>query len=211
MSRLRQLLADHGPLLLLDASSAQVQVGVLNRDGSALWETSGEEAGIGLFKILEVLAFAPGAAGAYVYCHGPGSILGTRTVAAALRSWVVLHPKPAFAYNSLEIVAHALGRKDVAVISDARRESWHYLRLGEPMRRVPTAELSGEIVMPEGFRHWSTLPPHVARVPYSLADLLPRIQDSDIFHPSAEPDAFLYEEPQYVTWTPQIHRAPAAS
>ena len=63
--------------------------------------------------------------------------------------------------------------------------------------------------MPEGFRHWSTLPAGVTRTPYVLADLLPAVADHDLFRATDAPDAFLHEEPSYVTWTPQIHRAPA--
>ena len=73
---------------------------------------------------------------------------------------------------------------------------------------MPTAELAGELVMPEGFRHWTPLPAGVTSTPYVLADLLPRVADADLFRPTAAPDAFLHEEPAYATWTPQIHRAP---
>jgi tRNA threonylcarbamoyladenosine biosynthesis protein TsaB len=73
---------------------------------------------------------------------------------------------------------------------------------------VPATELAGELVMPEGFRHWTPLPANVSRVPYTLADLLPRILDHDLFRVTREPDAFLHTEPGYAMWTPQIHRAP---
>jgi tRNA threonylcarbamoyladenosine biosynthesis protein TsaB len=125
----------------------------------------------------------------------------------ALRTWRLLRPRPMFAYCSLAVVAHAIGRENVSVIADARRESWHSYRLGEGLRRVPVAALSGELVMPQNFRHWSTLPPHVQVIPYSLAGLLPKVWDADLLQETDSPDAFLHEEPSYVTWTPQIHRA----
>ncbi len=62
--------------------------------------------------------------------------------------------------------------------------------------------------MPDGFRHWSTLPAGVTGTPYVLADLLPKVADRDLFRATDAPDAFLHEEPSYATWTPQIHRAP---
>ena len=79
------------------------------------------------------------------------------------------------------------------------------------MRRVPTAELPREgLVLPEGFRTWSKLPADmpVRREPYDLTTILPRAANACIFHAVESPDAFLHEEPSYVTWTPQIHRAP---
>ena len=65
--------------------------------------------------------------------------------------------------------------------------------------------------MPQPFRHWSPLPANVQEVPYSLAQIVPQVWDEDLLHATDAPDAFLHEEPSYVTWTPQIHRAPAPS
>ena len=177
--------------------------------GGPRWATSEAETGVGLFQSIETLGVDVGAAGAYVFCHGPGSVLGIRTCAMALRTWNVLRPRPMFAYCSLALVAAALDRPGVGVIADARRELWHHFTLGGELRRVPTAELTGELVMPENFRHWSQPPAGLTHVPYSLADLLPRVADADLFCATDAPDAFLHEEPSYVTWTPHIHRAPA--
>ncbi len=208
MPSLRQLLAAHGPLLLIDAASARIQVGWLPPEQAACWAGSDEESGVGVFKCLEQLAVVPADAGAWVYCDGPGSVLGIRTVAMALRTWSVLTPRPVFAYHSLAIVAQALGRPSATIIADARRDAWHCITLDTSLRRVPTAELAGELVMPDGFRHWSVLPAGVTRTPYSLAELLPLVAERDLFRVTDAPDAFLHEEPSYATWTPQIHRAP---
>jgi tRNA threonylcarbamoyladenosine biosynthesis protein TsaB len=208
MSSLRQIAAAHAPLLFLDAASSRIQVGLWHRDGSSDWRTSDEEAGVGLFRCLEQLDLRIDELAGFVFCEGPGSILGIRTTAMTIRTWNVLSPRPVFAYASLALLAHALAQPDLALVADARRDSWHHFRLGESLRRVSTAELPGELATPDNFRHWSPLPTRVQRVPYSLADLLPRAADADLFRATDEPDAFLHEEPSYVTWTPQIHRAP---
>jgi tRNA threonylcarbamoyladenosine biosynthesis protein TsaB len=211
MPSLRQLLAAHSPLLVIDAASSRVQAGWIENDrpDGARWATSGEETGVGLFRCVEALGIDLGAAAAFAFCDGPGSVLGIRTCAMALRTWNVLKPRPMFGYTSLALVAHSLGRSDVGVIADARRELWHHFTLGGELRRVPTSELLGELVMPENFRHWSKPPAGLSNVPYSVADLLPCVMDADLFRPTDAPDAFLHEEPSYVTWTPQIHRAPS--
>ena len=198
-------------VLVIDAASAVIQVGALGADGAAgtaNWTTSSEEAGIGVFQCIEHLAIDPQTVGAFVFCEGPGSVLGIRTVAMAIRTWCMLKPRPVFAYASLGLVAQVLARPEVGVIADARRDSWHHFQLGRGLRRLGAGELGGALVMPEGFRHWSPLPAGVERVPYRLADLLPRVPDADLFHATDAPDAFLHEEPSYVIWTPQIHRAP---
>lgn len=209
MPSLRQLLVAYSPLLLIDAASARIQAGLLDSADGGRWKTSEAEAGIGVFQCIEALRVDLNTIRGFAFCEGPGSVLGIRTVAMALRAWNVLTPRPMFAYHSLAVVVHALGRPNVGVIADARRDAWHHFTLGGSLRRVPAAELAGELVMPENFRHWSPLPTGVTSVPYSLADLLPRVADADLFRSTDAPDAFLHEEPNYVTWTPQIHRAPA--
>ena len=62
--------------------------------------------------------------------------------------------------------------------------------------------------MPEGFRAWQPVQPGTGRVPYAVAGLLAEAADRDLFAPVSAPDAFLHEEPNYATWTPQLHRAP---
>lgn len=208
MPSLRELLAAHAPLLLIDAASSRVQTAWLAGAAESHWQTSDEEAGVAIFRAIEALGCDIAAANAFVFCAGPGSILGVRTAAMALRAWNVVRARPMFAYSSLAVVAHALGRTDVAVIADARRDSWHHYRIGLGLRRVETAALSGELVTPAGFRNWTPLPPATQQVSYSLSELLPKVEASELFLETAAPDAFLHEEPSYVTWTPRIHRAP---
>lgn len=213
MTSFRQLLATHDTALVLDAASSRIQVGWLTATGAdsapaMRWQTSDEEAGIGVFRCIEALGVDLARVGAFAFCDGPGSILGIRTVAMALRTWGVLDPRPVFGYCSLALVAHALGQSDLGVIADARRETWHYYRLGGSLIRTSAAALQGELVMPEYFRHWSPLPAGVRTVPYNVADLLARTWDAELLQATGAPDAFLHEEPNYATWTPQIHRAP---
>ena len=211
MPSLRQLLAAHAPLLLIDASSARVQVGLwTGATAEPRWQAQDAEAGMGVFAGVETLLTGAGLRiadlKAYVFCEGPGSVLGIRTSAVALRVWRVLNPAPAFSFQSLGLVAAALGDQAARVIADARRDSWHVAQLGAPLRRVPTAELAGDLVMPEHFRSWTPLPANLHRTPYDLAALLPAVADVDLFQPTDAPDAFLHEEPAYATWTPQVHQ-----
>jgi|GEM_PF-178270 len=266
MPSLAQLLDAHGSLLVLDAASARVQVGWLSTHEAA-WSSSHDEAGKALFSGLDsLLKNAPAnrsiaAAGAFVFCEGPGSILGIRTAATAIRTWRTLSdsptgvisqlgqttranrrraqhtlsgeptsvpvPKkracgPVYSYQSLALLAHGLGDPELTLIADARRDHWHVQRLGQPLRQVPSSELAdtkGPLAMPEGFRHWTTPPPNLARVPYDLETLFAtervRAADrafalvADLFTPTSEPDAFLHNEATYKTWSPQIHRAPS--
>jgi tRNA threonylcarbamoyladenosine biosynthesis protein TsaB len=210
MPTLNQLLDEHRSVLVLDAASSRIQVGWLAKGEPAAWQASDAEAGTALFAAIDALGRDVNAAAAFVYCEGPGSMLGIRTAAAAIRAWSVLHERPAYAYGSLALVATALGLTDQAVIADARRDLWHIQVAGQPLRRVPAAELPARLVMPEGFRCWSAEPAGVERVSYDVRSLLHTASDIDLLRQTDAPEAFMHEPPNYVTWTPQIHRAPAA-
>jgi tRNA threonylcarbamoyladenosine biosynthesis protein TsaB len=198
-----------GPIVLLDAAAAQVQVGLIEPSGEARWATPPGESGVAVFQALEELGVKPSKVLGWIYCEGPGSILGIRTVAMALRSWTLLHPAPVHRYLSLAVLAHALGHSAAGIIADARRETWHHLRAGEPLRRLPTRDLQPPLYLPATFRTWSALPAGVQSTPYEWPRLLPKVWDADLLRPAPEPDAFLHEDPSYVTWTPRIHQAPA--
>jgi tRNA threonylcarbamoyladenosine biosynthesis protein TsaB len=210
MPSLNTILREHSPLLLIDAASARIQVGVLDAGAPARWAFRTDEAGVGVFECIEELGVEIDRVSAFAFCEGPGSILGIRTSAMALRAWDVLRPRPMFSYVGLAVVARGLGRPQVGVIADARRGLWHRLADGGRLERVAASELSGELVTPEGFRHWDPLPPGTGTASYDLAALfaLAPVANADLFRPAGEPDAFLHQEPSYAKWTPQIHRAP---
>lgn len=209
MPSLRELRSRYAPLLLIDAASAVIQVGALvSVSAGDRWTRSSADAGTGIFENLAALPMTPADCGAFIYCDGPGSILGVRSAAAALRAWLVIGPRPVFAYHSLSLVARSLAQPGQQVIADARRGFWHRCAGSGSLERVPDAELGENLLMPEGFRHWSPLPPGVATTSYDLPSLLARAQEEALFTETNEPDAFLHEEPSYVTWTPHVHRSP---
>ncbi len=208
MPSLRQLLDTHSSLLLLDAASSRIQVGLLSRRHEARWATADTEAGTGIFACIEELAINPTSISATIFCAGPGSILGIRTSAMAIRTWNVLSPQATYSYRSLELVAAALQEPETSIIADARRERWHVQIHGEPIRQVESSALSGRVLIPERFRHWSALPEDTATTPYNIAELLPLAANAPLFELTENPDAYLHTEPSYKKWEPQIHRTP---
>lgn len=227
MPSLAQILTDHGSALVLDAASTRIQVGLLQADAPALWRESGEsEAGTAVFTLTsEVLHAADRSideVGAFIFCEGPGSMLGVRTVAMALRTWQALIPRACYSYQSLAVAGRAAwrtgARRAFAVIADARRETWHQQliaadgQLDGPLARLPVAALAAhERVTPENFRTWSTLPPDVLTVSYRLAELFPIVVGDHDFAVATLPDAFQHEAPEYKKWSAQIHQAAPTS
>ncbi len=223
MSSLTQLLASHGRLLVLDAASTRVQVGLIRNDGPARWRNVEDEAGTGLFQATRGLLDDAGVTldeiGAFVFCEGPGSMLGTRTVAMALRTWQVLKPRPVYAYQSLAVAAHGDWKQQArafTVIADARRDTWHVQAVAAdgrltPLQRVPAGELpAGELLTPENFRAWAQPPRPAAVCSYDLAKIFPTLADGDYFRATEAPDAFQHEAPEYKKWSAQVHSAATA-
>lgn len=210
MPSLSHILAQRSPLLLIDAASSTIQAAVLGQGAPPRWAHRRTDAGIGLFECLDELGADVGSMRAFAYCEGPGSILGIRTAAMAIRAWNAISARPAYAYIGLAVVARALGRPAVTVIADARRGQWHRIHDGGALERVPREQLSGDLVTPEGFRHWDPLPEGTAGASYDLASLfaLPSVAGAELFREAPAPDAFLHGEPTYAKWVPQIHRAP---
>lgn len=156
---------------------------------------------------------------AFLFCEGPGSMLGTRTVAMTLRTWQTLKPRPAYSYQSLAFAARAEWKRrprSFSIIADARRETWHVQQItGEgliaPLQRQPAADLpTGERLTPAHFRTWSALPAGTTECSYDLAAIMNAVDEADLFHLTATPDAFQHETPDYKKWSAQTHSAETA-
>ncbi len=215
MHTLHSLRSAHRAILVLDAASTRIQVGWLGADRNDTWTQFQGEAGQGVFACIEQLGCNLRMMDAFLFCDGPGSILGIRTVAMAIRTWQAIRSRPAYSYRSLELVAHALApqKRNLRVFADARRDTWHVVNVAadgtvSPLTRIPHSDLHGHIVMPENFRSWAAIPPDSRTVPYDLEPLLADTASVPLFTHTPAPDAFSYETPQYVTWSPRIHRAP---
>jgi tRNA threonylcarbamoyladenosine biosynthesis protein TsaB len=226
MASLAQLLASHGRILVLDAASTEMQVGLLRRDAPTIWRRSEQEAGKALFSLTDAclreaeltLADVP----AFAFCAGPGSMLGVRTVAMALRTWQTLAPRPVHQFESLTLLAHELLRighaRPFAVIADARRDSWHVVDVSADgaigaLRRVPSADLARSaqpLWLPTTLRAWSAPPRAANSCRYDLAALLEHHPAADLFHATTAPDAFQHEAPEYKKWSAHVHSAATA-
>jgi tRNA threonylcarbamoyladenosine biosynthesis protein TsaB len=212
-------LTEHHQVLVLDASSQSIQVGLVRASGPALWRSTPDEAGRGIFAsvagILTEASLSLHQVDAFIFCEGPGSMLGTRTVAMAVRTWQTLKARPAYAYQSLALAGafewHRHGPRAFTVIADARRDTWHCQSISAdgrllPLRRIPAAELpADERVTPDHFRAWSTPPHPTAVCAYDLEPMFSALTATDLFHLADAPDAFQHEAPEYKRWPAQIH------
>ena len=218
------IVAAHGSVLVLDPCTIQVQAGLLRTGHAPLWHTGGDDSSIHLFAAAQTCLAAaglkPSQIGAYVFCDGPGSQLGIRTAAMALRTWQTLRatPAPVFTYRSLLLAALTLARHQpgpFAVVADARRDSWHAVRIApdgtaSAVLRAARAELADwpePLFTPSGFRAWAQPPRPAATCNYDCAAMTATLGALALFSPVAEPEPWLSAPITYQTWTGQRHRA----
>jgi tRNA threonylcarbamoyladenosine biosynthesis protein TsaB len=212
MASLRQILAESGSLLVLDATGCAQAVYWPDPASAPLVAQPEGEMGRALFQAVRRVCPRLDEPAAFAFAEAPGSILGIRTAAAALRVWTALRPRPVYAYHALELAATRTGATR-AWIADARRGRWHLLIPGQPVRCVGSGELAaarGELPLatPAHYRHWEALPAGSAAESYDVGPLLAAAPEADLFQRSDSPDAARFQEPTYLPWTPRIHQMP---
>jgi tRNA threonylcarbamoyladenosine biosynthesis protein TsaB len=223
---LAAVVATHGSVLLLDPCTIHVQAGVFRIGQAPVWHSGGDDSSVHLFAAAEVCLKAaglkPSQVGAYVFCDGPGSQLGIRTAAMALRTWQALRatPAPVFAYRSLRVAALTHARNNpgpFAVVADARRESWHAVRIAADRTatdviRVARDELAAwpePLLTPTGFRSWAQPPRPAGICGYDCATMFAALGDEPLLFAVGEPEPWLSAPITYKTWAGERHRAAA--
>jgi tRNA threonylcarbamoyladenosine biosynthesis protein TsaB len=209
------------PTLYLDAASPAITVGLrVGATEAPAWLRTQDEAGVGLFRAVEALTRALGLTVAdvatVVFCEGPGSLLGVRLAAMALRTWMVLPrtaPLEVLGYRSLELVAASLlargQRGPFHVIVDGRRATWNALAVDAhgafgPIARRPASEpfpADEPVFHPQGFPLWQALPAGVQVVAYDPAALPDLATRAPLLRPITSPEAYMAEMPTYREWT----------
>ncbi len=208
------------PCLVLDGSArAGVRVGVLSGGRWVGQGVSPDGALEGLFGCVEAaLAEAQLSLGdirSFALCVGPGSVLGIRIAALAVRSWTALEPRPIFVWESLAGIARsalAAGEKGpFLVAAESRLKRWHALEvsadgsLGVPFE-AESAQLnsSGRRVLASSEAAAGVLTSHVA-VPHPWSALPTFFTQPGFLREELSPDA-LNVANDFATWSGERHR-----
>ena len=130
--------ASAAPFLFIDASGREPSVGVWQAGNWRAFLRSDEGAVTDSLFVLVDDALRNAAirlddCAGFIFAEGPGSILGIRIAAMALRAWRTLPEfggKPVFAVGSLALAAHLLARenparRDFSILADSRQGWWN--------------------------------------------------------------------------------------
>jgi tRNA threonylcarbamoyladenosine biosynthesis protein TsaB len=130
--------SNNHPLLMLDASSPVIQVGILLDHKWVAFYHSEKEALQSIFQgtdfCLKKTGMDINAVKGFLFCEGPGATLGIRIAAMAIQGWksmVTLRKVPVYAYSSLKAAAAVLlfnegGGLPWSIISDCREGLWNF-------------------------------------------------------------------------------------
>lgn len=213
-----------GRWLFLDASGLTARVGIWSTARWLAWRES--EAGAleaiyaGVSAVLAETQSSWEKLAGYIYVEGPGSVLGLRLTAMAIRTWQVDDAQrmgrqacPVWACGSLPLAAATALAGGTAppftVFTDARQGHWNLLKVNnaDPTALAATAvQEIGEHDLPSGTLFYlparkvqSRVPAHARLMPASLRNHPEILSQSDLLRPveTATPAG---STPEYKKW-----------
>lgn len=216
------------PMLLLDASGPTTYVGLLEGQRWMAFYPSKtpalESLFLGVHHCLQQSDLSLEAVKGFLYCEGPGSILGLRLSVMALKTWRLLPPwqdSRLYAYRRLNIAAALHMRtsslKTFSLIADFKHGSWHCLKVSEP---DAVADTPITVVKTDALQHLSLpcyylrqrshmLPPiETIPIDYTLEKLPEILRDQRLFRRLNAPETYQTQTAVYQRWKPQRHQRP---
>jgi tRNA threonylcarbamoyladenosine biosynthesis protein TsaB len=214
------------PALVVDGSGSRFFAGALGPDGQWRARITADEPPLeSLFvtveKVLSTAGIQLAALRSYIYCAGPGSVLGLRLCAMALETWSRLNPAPTpyYAYNSLELTAALLLQKgkisdEALLISDWKKDTWNGVRISNQritkLEAVPTEAVEawqGALFHLPARKGWQKAPERAEPVRYTPEALPELIRATNLLEPTPGIELHSAGANTFQKWTPERHRA----
>lgn len=211
-------------VLFLDASSVDVNVGILSNNNWLGYFKSSEPALQSLFHGIQIclqmanLHFND--LNAFAYCEGPGSLLGIRLTAMAIRAWKEqksFNEVGIYSYNSFQASLELIKKVHAplglyAVVSQSRKGYWNFLSNEPQIQEVSEVEESELTSFPgtlwrfkqkklmEDEKNLRTMP-----FDYNFENSPEIFIQEKFLRPVQEPDALFVNQPEYVKWDSKRH------
>ena len=213
-------------LLLLDASALETQTGLLrNGQWLAFQRSTGETLETlfqGVSRCLAEARLEFAQVDGFLYCEGPGSVLGLRLAGMALNGWRSLPTNksaPIYAYRSLSAITRLIELKNgngqrFHCICKSGKGLWNLYSSGdentfENLKTVSKEEIENfrepVYLIPLG-RNKETPPGNAEIYPYHIEEI-PRLLTSEgIFRKAGNPHVYRIGKSAYAKWSGQRHR-----
>ena len=159
----------------------------------------------------------------FIYCIGPGSILGIRLSVISIKTWCSVHkitPDFVLNYHSLAIAAAAVASgdhppgDDYAVISEWKKNHWNVLKIGceAPSREIAIWDDATVLNAPFPLyqlpqrKLWANRVNNTLPVEYRLDLLEDPETRARLLSPMRNWEIYTPEEKDYVKWSGERHR-----
>lgn len=213
--------------LFIDASAVEPWVGILKSGQWLALHTSPHQALESIFKSADQCLKERGLAlrdiQGFIHCEGPGSVLGIRLSAMAIRSWQALplwHNATVKSYQSLHLIRAILGKQYQAdrrttlqpfhVISEARKDTWNCLSHDDPTIRIINHDtlhhLEGPVHHYQQRKSWHQAPATALPFTLELKDCADYFYDPTLVTATEHPMIFEAQTTDYKKWDNTRHR-----
>ncbi|WPJ96501.1 hypothetical protein SH580_02135 [Coraliomargarita algicola] len=212
--------------LVIDGSGSTVFAGLLNSQDQ--WLATIDRTGTPLEELFPAIEEALQQAKlsladirSYIYCEGPGSVLGLRLCAMAIEIWTRLYPTSAqlYKYNSLQLTAHTLLHSkpelhEALIVADWKKGAWNalYIREGQ----VGAAEVIDDAALdacrspvyhlPQR-KGWQSPPANAQTLQYDPAELSKVRKMPTLLQATEGVELYSSGINTFQKWTPARHRA----
>jgi len=224
----RNMLTTNKASLVVDGSGSAVFAGLLDTENR--WLAKVSRVGTPLEELFPVIKLALTESGlsltdigSYIYCEGPGSVLGLRLCAMAIETWIRIYPESAqyYKYNSLQLSAYALlhakpDLKDALIVADWKKGAWNALYIRG--RHVGETEVIDDASLDDWKdliyhlpqrKGWQSPPEKVQTLRYDPS-ILDTINDaSGLIRMTDRIELYNSGINTFQKWTPNRHRAQA--
>ena len=224
-----RLQKQHFPALVMDGSCPHFFTGVLNESSnwSAQMQASGaplEHLHASVEQVLSRSQLQLAQIKSFIYCSGPGSILGLRLCAMAIKTWqsVAQHPVGLFNYDPLQLAAcQALQAKKIAanawLICAWKKDYWHQVSITDGAVKatqvIQQAELndySGPIYYMQQRKKWEQ-PANSIRMEFQPDQLHAVLSDPTWLQATQTVTLSELGQSKFEKWSTQLHRSSTAT
>ncbi len=216
--------------LVIDGSGAQVFVGLIDVEGKWLARSTEIEIARGaplerLFPTVDaVLQKAKSELtdiSSYLYSEGPGSVLGMRLCAMAIRTWTHLYPESNFlkSYNSLQLTASLAlldnpQTKDALLVSDWKKDTWNSIQISDkkissvkPVSSETLKEWDGTVWHLPQRKGWQPPPDSAVTLEYTPERIDEIVAQHSLFKETNGVKLYSAGSNVFKKWVPERHRA----
>ena len=204
------------PWLLLDASGLSTRAALWQNSRWLAFRADPAPALTALFTatraVLADAALALPEVGGFLYVEGPGSVLGLRLAALAIRTWQTEKPRPVQACGALHLAAALIlttTPAPFAICTGTRQGFWHLLEVPHPdlanlaVRTIPDDELA-RVAVPlyhiPARKTWHPAPAHARPLSADLQDRPQIFSHPGLLRAVAMAIPFTGAHPEYRKW-----------